>query len=145
MVMANSGGRGPSLVRFFVAFVLVLASPFTGIAWVQTAAAQSATDPILREAQRIEDRENQRQADREERFRTDQIKPPSGVETAPVEIEAEDNGQCVAVNDVMVKGLTIYPQTEFAASTGKLVGDCIGIKQIDDALRDITNRYISDG
>lgn len=140
MVMANSGGRGPSLVRFFVAFVLVLASPFTGSAW-----AQNAADPILREAQRIEDRENQRQADREERFRTDQIKPPSGVETAPVEIAAEDSGQCVAVNEVIVKGLTIYPQTEFAASTAKLVGDCIGIKQIDDALRDITNRYISDG
>ncbi|WP_373476332.1 hypothetical protein [Sphingorhabdus sp.] len=127
--MTNSDDRGPTLVRFFVVSAIVLVSPYTG-----NALAQTAADPVLREAQRIEDRENQRQAEREERFRTDQITPPSGLEAAPVEIAADDNGQCVAVEEVIVKGLTLYPQTEFATSTGKLVGDCIGIKQIDDAL-----------
>lgn len=140
MVMAIFNGRGPTLVRFCIAFALVLALLFTG-----NARAQNATDPVLREAQRIEDREYQRQLEREERFRTDQITPPSGIEVAPVETAAADDGQCVAVQEIVVKGLTLYPQSEFAASTGKLIGDCIGIKQIDDALRDITNRYISDG
>lgn len=140
MVMAIFNGRGPTLVRFCVASALVLALLFTG-----NARAQNATDPVLREAQRIEDREYQRQLEREERFRTDQITPPSGIEVAPVETAAADDGQCVAVQEIVVKGLTLYPQSEFAASTGKLIGNCIGIKQIDDALRDITNRYISDG
>jgi hemolysin activation/secretion protein len=140
MVMTNSDDGGASLVRLFIVSAVALALPYTGNAMAQTAA-----DLVLREAQRIEDRENQRQTEREERFRTDQITPPSGLEAAPVEIGTDDNGQCVTVKEVIVKGLTLYPQTKFATSTGRLVGDCIGIKQIDDALRDITNHYISDG
>lgn len=107
--------------------------------------AQTPADPLARETQRIEDREIQRQVEREERFRTDQSSPPSGLDNPIVESSDSEDGRCVAITNVKLKGLTLYDEDEFAETTKKLIGDCTGVSLIDDALRAITNRYIADG
>lgn len=107
--------------------------------------AQTTVDPFVRETQRIEDREIQRQTERQDRFRSDQSSPPSGTEIPDVETTESSDSQCVAIKKVNLKGLTLYPEKEFAETLGTLTGDCIRVSQIDDALRAITNRYISDG
>ncbi len=109
------------------------------------AMAQTVPDPVAREAQRIEDRETQRQADREEQFRAEQATPPSGLEITTPDTETADNGQCVAIREVTVKGLTRYPPETFEEPLAALKGDCITIGAINDVLRTITNRYVGDG
>jgi hemolysin activation/secretion protein len=107
--------------------------------------AQAVPDPVVREAQRLEDRANQKQAEREEQFRNDQQTPPSGEEITTPEAQTADNGQCVAIREIAVKGLTRYTEKDFSESLAGLVGDCVSIGAINNALRAITNRYVSDG
>lgn len=132
--------EGASFVRFAgyscVLFLLISAGE---------GHAQSSIDPLVREAQRIEDREIQRQVEREERFRNEQLSPPSGAEVPIVESSDGGDGRCVAIKSVSLKGLTLYEEKDFAETIKNLVGDCIGVSLIDEALRTITNRYIADG
>jgi hemolysin activation/secretion protein len=107
--------------------------------------AQSAPDTVAREAQRVQDRENQKQTEREEQFRSLQETPPSGQEAPAPEAQISDDGQCVPVREISLKGLTLYWEREFSAPLSGLVGDCINISAINDALRVITNRYVADG
>ena len=107
--------------------------------------AQTSIDPLARETQRIEDRAIQRQVEREERFRNDQSSAPSGEDISIVESSEGGDGRCVAITNVKLKGLTLYDEKEFAETIKNLVGDCIKVSLIDEALRAITNRYIADG
>lgn len=132
--------EGASLVRFAGysgAMVLLL--------WTASGYAQTLVDPLARETQRIEDREIQRQVEREERFRNDQSRPPSGAEVPIAGSNIGSDDRCVTIKSVNLKGLTLYDEREFAETVKALVGDCIRVSQIDEALRFITNRYISDG
>ena len=132
--------EGASAVRFaaysYATFLLL------GAAEVH---AQIAADPLVRETQRIEDREIQRQVEREERFRNDQFTPPTGAEAPMVESGNGEDGRCVAITSVKLIGLTLYDEKIFAETVKNLVGDCISVSLIDEALRAITNRYIADG
>jgi len=108
--------------------------------------AQSIPNPIERDAQRIQDREAERQREREEALLQSQITPPNGVEaTIPEIAEEEANGRCVSIKEVNVAGLTLFDQNHFNYSTSNLISDCTNIAQINNVLRTITNEYIAKG
>jgi hemolysin activation/secretion protein len=107
--------------------------------------AQPAPDDVVREAQHVQDRENQRQAEREEKLRSGQETPPSGQEPALLEAPSSDDGHCAAIREVSLKGLTRYSEKEFSDALSGLIGSCVNIDAINTALRAITNRYVADG
>jgi hemolysin activation/secretion protein len=107
--------------------------------------AQSVPDNISRDAQRIQDRETQRQNEREENFRNSQVTPPSGEVLITPEAATEQSDACIEIRKVAVQNMTRYKESEFANSLSKLVSSCTSIGQINMVLRDITNRYVSDG
>jgi hemolysin activation/secretion protein len=76
--------------------------------------AQSAPDTVAREAQRVQDRENQKQTEREEQFRSLQETPPSGQEATAPEAQISDDGQCVPVREISLKGLTLYSENSLS-------------------------------
>ena len=107
--------------------------------------AQVVPPQINRDAQRLQEREQERLREREEQFRQSQTAPPQATPVAPEAELATDAGGCAVVRSVEVKGMTRYAQNVFASDLAKLVGDCVSIKDINAALRTITNRYIGDG
>jgi hemolysin activation/secretion protein len=110
-----------------------------------SAAAQVAPSQVNRDAERLQEREQERLREREEQFRQSQSTPPQATQIAPEVAVAADAGGCAAVRSVAVKGMTRYPQSDFAAALAKLTGDCISINDINAVLRTITNRYIAGG
>jgi hemolysin activation/secretion protein len=122
--------------RIFLGFLGFLAAPVC---------AQSAPDPVTRDAQRIQEREEERQRARENEFRDTQVTPPSGLDLVPQPTETEAAGQCVPVRTAAIKGMTRYPEASFSDVLAKLMGQCVSIVEINNALRTITNRYVTDG
>jgi hemolysin activation/secretion protein len=112
---------------------------------VSSAWAQSAPDPVARDAQRIQDREQERLRARDGQLRDSQSTPPSGIELQPQVQAAGDPGQCVSIRNVTVSGMTRFQQAGFSDVLGKLIGDCVSIVEINNALREITNRYVTEG
>ena len=123
--------------------IRVVLVAFSATLVVVPAFAQS--DSVSRDAQRIQEREQERQRAREDQFRESQVKPPSGIDLQ-TEAEADDvAGECTVINTVSIKGMNRFADADFADVLGKLKGDCIRIADINGALRAITNRYVKAG
>ena len=111
-----------------------------------TVHAQSSTQGPDREAQRIQEQQQQQARERAERFDELQQRPPSGAEPQ-AEAGSEDNegGGCAAIREVKLVGMTRYAPAAFSAALAPLAGDCVNVGAINTALRAITNHYVADG
>ena len=147
--VSNAKSQWHSKRQYIVTGRRYISSLFCSIAiapsLVPTAFAQVAPPQVNRDAERLQERERERQREREEQFRQSQTAAPQATVVAPVEEVAAEAGGCAAVRSVEIKGLKRYDRADFAADLTKLVGDCVSIKDINAALRTITNRYIGDG
>lgn len=115
------------------------------LAQVADTGTNSPIDRVMREAERFQERETERQRARAQEFRDAQTTPPSGTEVKPEETMDMQGAQCVALQSVSITGLTLYKRDDFAKELDALIGPCIGIEAINKMLRAITNRYITYG
>jgi hemolysin activation/secretion protein len=112
---------------------------------IPNAHSQSIPESVRREAQRLQERERERIQDREKIFRDSQITPPSGSDITLDSTKNDETVQCLKVDKVNLIGVTHYKSDKFKSDADGLLGECTSTSQIDDVLRIITNRYISDG
>lgn len=107
--------------------------------------AQVAPAGPGREANRIQEREQERRRALEDQFDRSQTAPPSGVRPQMVEQAPAVTGECTAIRSVSVEGMSLFSPKDFATLTDTLTGDCVGVEMINAALRAITNRYVAQG
>ena len=147
--VSNAKSQWHSKRQYIVTGRRYISSLFCSIAiapsLIPAAFAQVAPPQVNRDAERLQEIERERQRARAEAFRQSQTAAPQATQVAPVEELAAEAGGCAAVRSVEIKGLKRYDRADFAADLTKLVGDCVSIKDINAALRTITNRYIGDG
>jgi hemolysin activation/secretion protein len=131
---------------YFLVLASAMYSASESVAFAQVAPSPPVVpDQLNREAERIQEQEAERQRAREEAFRNTQVTPPSGTQiTVPQPAEASGQ-QCVALTTVSISGLTLYKRDDFAKELDALIGPCTNIEAINNTLRSITNRYITDG
>ena len=127
--------------------LVVVGRAIWGIALIFSTSAygQAIPDPVNRDAERIQQREQERQRAREQEFRDAQSPPPSGAIAPVAPVETKDAGACVAIQTVNINGMERYARTVFDKELSSLIGDCIAVGDINNALRVITNRYVADG
>jgi hemolysin activation/secretion protein len=106
--------------------------------------AQSLSD-IDRQAQRLQEQQQQQARDRAEQFDRSRERPPSGEEIMREDQPPAVNSQCAAIDDVRLVGVTHYEPDTFATALASLKSSCVGLGAIDGVLRVITNRYVHDG
>lgn len=109
------------------------------------ASAQVGSAEPGREADRIQEREQERRRALERGFDRSQAQPPSGVRPQMAEQPPAVTGECTAIRSVSVEGMSLFSPKDFAAQTDALIGDCVGVDLINEALRAITNRYVAQG
>lgn len=107
--------------------------------------AQNIPGNVSRQSERLQEREIEQQRQREADLRERQQVAPSGTQIAPIDRPTAASGDCVTVTAVTIKGISIYPEDQFAELLQSIVGRCIYVSDIDAILRAITNRYIKDG
>ncbi len=110
-----------------------------------SAYGQAIPNPVNRDAERIQEREQERQRAREQEFRDAQSTPPAEVDAPVTPDETQQAGTCVAIKTINISGMQRYARSDFQAELGGLIGDCISVGAINNALRAITNRYVADG
>lgn len=130
--------RGLFLIRLTSLIVAILAMG-------APAYAQQITPDLQRDAEREQRRELERTQQREEEFRETQRRAPRGADLVLEEAPDDAEEQCIPIRHAVIEGVRRYPEAEFAQTVAELVGVCTPVSSIDDVLRTITNRYISDG
>ena len=127
------------LLRLIVAGFAVL-GPATD------AFAQVITDDVIRDAERLQEREAERLRELDETLNERQIVAPNGVDAdTAADDGAEKLDGCVAVSTTRITGMTLYDPDDYLRQTAQLTGPCTPLSSIDELLRSITNRYVSDG
>lgn len=100
---------------------------------------------MTRDVERIQERERERDRVRREDFDRSQARPPSGNIAELMASPEEEQGECVEIEHVVISGMSVFREADFAKEILPLRSSCATLAQIDDALRAITNRYIAAG
>jgi hemolysin activation/secretion protein len=125
------------LIRFSVLFLLLVGAPIVR--------AQAPPARVDRDAERVQERERERLRLREEDFRRQQTVAPQSLPVPLADEAPVETGACTAIRQVVISGVTLFRQADFAGERASLVGGCVSIDQINAVLRAITNRYIGRG
>jgi hemolysin activation/secretion protein len=113
--------------------------------WPSVATAQPIPDDVRRDAQRLQDRENERARERDFQFRKSQIAPPAPTDAVPDTVVPKKIEPCAPIKGATITGLTLYKLGIFSADVSALTGSCTTSADIDAVLRKITNLYVRDG
>ena len=125
--------------------VLVLAAACMG-----AASAQNITPGQLEQIQRQQDRILQQEQQRQQeqlRQQDPSRRPPGGVgsDLTPLGPDALPPGVCSQVNAIRLEGAERLTPKEQEELTAPYVGRCVGLQEIGELMRAITNRYIAMG
>ena len=123
----------------------------TTLAWAQPAPVMpiNTVMPVapVTIGESIEERLHQRQQDTTQAQLEQLQRPPDGTVLKSLQHNAEERFApgCVAIQDVQLDGLTLFKRAEFTAAIAATLGDCVNLSQVDELLREITNRYVAKG
>ncbi len=131
-----AGKLGNGFICLFICVVTLL--PVQG-------KAQSVSDKLQQQTERLQEREAERMREREQVFRDTQIAPPSNLDTPVDEAIKSSPATCVKIYEAKLSGNSHYKRGIFENNVNSLIGNCTPVAAIDDVLRLITNRYVSDG
>lgn len=112
-----------------------------------TVGAQGAPlDDAIRQQQQIQQQEEQRRLELERQHREALEKPPSGKELQlPKKPEAAPDTACFKVKSIELRGVTLLSQAEVNTITTQYIGRCLTLNDVNNLVRDVTNRYIDKG
>lgn len=139
------GIRRRAVQRAWGGLVLAAATAAMTAAW-----GQALTPPQLEQIQRQQDRILQEeQLRRQEQLRQQDParRPPGniGPDLAPTGPDALPSGPCSQVNAIRLEGAERLTREEQEQLTAPYVGRCVGLQEIGELMRAITNRYIELG
>ncbi|MGX7950828.1 ShlB/FhaC/HecB family hemolysin secretion/activation protein [Oleidesulfovibrio alaskensis] len=110
------------------------------------AASAVTPDEAVRQQQILQQREEQRRLELERRHKESLQKPPSGQNLDLLQKEAvPDEGQCFEVRQVVLEGATLLSDDEKSEVITPYLYRCLCIQDINNLVRDITNKYIEKG
>jgi len=122
--------------------------------WVAALAAQAqGVAPTPQQIDQI--RQQQEQLQRDEQQRREQLlrqQDPArrlpgsvGIDTAPELPDGPDGGPCFPVQRVELEGAARLDAATQADIARPFIGQCVGLKEIRELMREITNRYVEMG
>ncbi|WP_084516257.1 ShlB/FhaC/HecB family hemolysin secretion/activation protein [Desulfovibrio cuneatus] len=126
-----------------VAFVFCLAFIVTSSAFAAAPTGDMAR--IRRQQEQVLLQQEERMREQERFFQRNAPARP-GMQTKQFEKEPEKaDAPCVEVRSIQLEGATLVSASALAAITGKYENQCLSLAQVNNILREITNRYIEDG
>lgn len=121
--------------------------------WALTSVAVAQVPPTPQQIEQI--RQQQEQVQRDELQRREQLlrqqdparRLPGTVDLAPQPSapQAPEGGPCFTVQRIELQGAQRLSAAEQAQITGPFLGQCVGLKEIGELMRAITNRYVDRG
>jgi len=103
-------------------------------------------DDALRLQERALQEQERRLRDLEREHREILNSPPQGRDRRLPEAEADLPGaSCLETRSIVFSGATLLGTRELQALASPYVGRCLGLKDVDNLLRDVTNAYIERG
>ncbi len=112
-----------------------------GSAWALTPAEIEQSN---QEARRLQQLEQQRQQEQFERDRSS-ASPPTVLPVPAVPVPAGEDGACRDIREIHVGGMTLLGSDALEAITSRYVNRCLGVKDIEMLLADITRAYVEKG
>lgn len=121
--------------------------------WALSSVVLAQVPPTPQQVEQI--RQQQDQLQRDEQQRREQLlrqqdparRLPGTVDVAPPPSgpEAAEGGPCFTVQRIELQGVQRLSAAEQAQITTPFVGRCVGLKEIGELMREITNRYVGLG
>lgn len=132
------------LNHFLVVIVVLCSVAFHHTAFAQ-AIPQQDLNTITREQNQILNREEKRleRLEDERRKRADDRPAIEGLPELPPSLPPTN--QCHEIKSIVVSGVTLLGMDDLAPITKPLENRCLGIDQINEALRQITKQYVDAG
>ena len=123
------------VMRFYFSFLMV------GLTGVNIAVA--APGPTPGDQDLI--RERQERLLEEQRRRLEELQDFPGKQISPTGPAQEDDSRCFPVKDIEIKGADSLSSRERESVLKPYTGQCLGVSQLNELLKSITNRYIDRG
>ncbi len=90
-------------------------------------------------------RDRQERLLEEQRKRLEELKDLPGNAPAPAAPSAPADSRCFPIDSIEIKGADSLTEAERAALAAPYQGQCLGVQQLNDLLKTITNRYLEKG
>ena len=123
------------VMRFYFSFLMV------GLTGVNIAVA--APGPTPGDQDLI--RERQERLLEEQRRRLEELQDFPGKQISPTGPAQADDSRCFPVKDIEIKGADSLSSRERESVLKSYTGQCLGVSQLNELLKSITNRYIDRG
>lgn len=116
---------------------------FVGVALLTSVTVPGVAQTLPGERDLIRDRQQQLLEDQQRRLETLQQLP--GETHLPGRDSESTSTRCFDIHEVRLSGVTMMTPSEQQVLLGEFVGHCLGIDQLNDILRVITNFYLDRG
>ncbi|MDD1147474.1 ShlB/FhaC/HecB family hemolysin secretion/activation protein, partial [Pseudomonas sp. TNT2022 ID357] len=90
-------------------------------------------------------RDRQNRLLEEQQRRLEELKDLPGKSAAPVALSAPSDSRCFPIQDIQLKGADSLSASERESLLKPYIGQCLGVAQLNELLKVITNRYIEKG
>ncbi|QXH34169.1 ShlB/FhaC/HecB family hemolysin secretion/activation protein [Pseudomonas muyukensis] len=121
-----------------------LRAALAGLCLVAAVNPAMAASPILPGDQDlIRDRQNRLLEEQQRRL--EELKDLPGERAAPVAPKAPNESRCFPIQTIELKGADALSSAEQASLLAPYVGQCLGVAQLNELLKVITDRYIAKG
>ncbi|MFB4247349.1 ShlB/FhaC/HecB family hemolysin secretion/activation protein [Pseudomonas idahonensis] len=90
-------------------------------------------------------RDRQNRLLEEQQRRLEELKDLPGKSAAPVAPSAPSDSRCFPIQDIQLKGADSLSASERESLLKPYIGQCLGVAQLNELLKVITNRYIEKG
>lgn len=138
-------GRGSRTARGWCAVLLATAIVQTD-ASAQTTVAPEVRQDVLKQQERILRDQEERRRLLEGRHEERLHRPPAPTTAAPPEPSAFPDGTtCFTARAIAFEGMTAVTRDAFDDIVAPYIGRCLTLKDVDDIVRAVTNRYVDLG